>query len=163
MRRTYVAALIEVPQNDASLLVAAICTTDAPGRPEQQGGQLDQPAAADHRVDEARGQGREDEEEDDLRRGHPCRCPTSAGRVSAELLDDDCVVVLRHRRAEARADELLGLVVDHRRGRAAERRDRAPSVENTISKSAARSSSEVFVIVPFTSGVVTSSSAGRAA
>ena len=32
-----------------------------------------------------------------------------------------------------------------------------PSVENTISKSAARSSSEVFVIVPFTSGVVTSS------
>src|SRR5688500_419926 len=32
-----------------------------------------------------------------------------------------------------------------------------PSVENTISKSATRSSSEALVIVPFTSGVVTSS------
>ena len=38
MRRKYVAALIEVPQNDASLLVAAICTTDAPGRPSSRAG-----------------------------------------------------------------------------------------------------------------------------
>ena len=66
MRRKYVAALIEVPQKDASLLVAAICTTEAPGRPDEQGRQLDQPAATDDGVDEARGQRREDQEEDDL-------------------------------------------------------------------------------------------------
>ena len=32
MRRKYVAALMDVPQKDASLLVAAICTTDELGR-----------------------------------------------------------------------------------------------------------------------------------
>ena len=37
-RRKYVAALIEVPQKDASLLVAAICTTEAPGRPISRAG-----------------------------------------------------------------------------------------------------------------------------
>ena len=43
MRRTYVAALMEVPQKDASLLVAAICTTEAPGRPTSSAGSCTSP------------------------------------------------------------------------------------------------------------------------
>ena len=83
MRRTYVAALIEVPQNDASLLVAAICTTDAPGRPMQQGRQLDESAAADDRVDEAGDQRRADQEEDDLERRGPPRQRTNSCTTTA--------------------------------------------------------------------------------
>ena len=97
MRRTYVAALIDVPQNDASLLVAAICTTEAPGQAEQQGGELDQPATADHGVDEARRQGREDQEADDLE-GEV----RPAVSCTSELLDDHRVVVLGHHGAQAR-------------------------------------------------------------
>ena len=41
-----------MPQIEASLLVPSTCTGVAPGQPEQQGRDLDQPAAADHGVDE---------------------------------------------------------------------------------------------------------------
>ena len=56
MRRKYVAALIDVPQKDASLLVAAICTTEAPGRPSSSAGSwISPPRRRPHRRTRPRG------------------------------------------------------------------------------------------------------------
>ena len=65
--------LTEVPQNDASLLVASTCTGATPGQSEHQGGQLHETAAADHRVDEAGGEAGQREQQQDLGAGvgHP--------------------------------------------------------------------------------------------
>ena len=92
---------------------------------DEQGGELDQPAATDDGVDEAGDQGREDEEEDDLEGqvSHAGRLSARAG-VSGELLHDDGVVVLGHRGAQPGADQLLRLVLGHLRGRAVERGER---------------------------------------
>ena len=59
-----------MPQIDASLLVASTCTGARAGQPEQQRRQLDQPAAADDRVDEPGGQ-----------RGQPEQGEDGQGRV----------------------------------------------------------------------------------